>query len=191
VIMEICEYYSDIPKILYNSKTNEPHKHCPMCNRFLLEEGVQYIIEKAFSQNETVMDFAICLDCYQKEILDIYSLESQKSFEKYFAERVDFNRRRSVFTEKYQDDFDKWTEYCLCTAKPIRECKEYQLAAQCDGIHVLYHHMPFAISDEGATELEGLLSEKTKEDLQDFMDQINPQPHLEKSPDNSHTPVLV
>ncbi|MES0491140.1 MAG: hypothetical protein ABUK01_14165 [Leptospirales bacterium] len=189
--MEICEHYSDIPEILYNAATGEPHTHCPLCDRFLLDEGIQYIIEKAISQNDILMDFAICLECYQKGIGELYSIESRKNFENYFDNRVDFNLRQKTFTEKFQNKFDKWTEYCLCTAKPIRDCKEYQLAAQCEGRQVLYHYMPFAISDEGIIELENLLSKKTKEDLRDFMNQINPQPSLEKSPDNSRTPVLV
>lgn len=187
--LEFTEHYCDIPEILYNEKTKSPHTHCKNCGLDLLKDDTPYFIEKAFQDGRALFDYAMCLSCYSQMGEELLSKESKESIHRFFHERVDFFKRRDLFTEKFGTDLSHWIEYCLLTAKPIAECSEYQLAAQCEGDQLLFYYMPFAISDEGVDEIMSVLSEKTKENLKDFTESLIDDPQLKK--DKPRYPVLI
>ena len=64
-----------LPKQFYNSETGQPIAHCIMCNRFLLEDGVTYMIEKAIKQHhelnfsEPIFEYAMCMACATKMLI--------------------------------------------------------------------------------------------------------------------------
>jgi hypothetical protein len=51
---------------------------------------------------------------------------------------------------------------------PIVHSSEYQIVAQCDGKHMLFTYMPYAISSTAMDEMTDLLSEKSLGEIDDF-----------------------
>ena len=59
----------DIPQDLYSFEKDRPFDRCIECNKFLLNEDTEYLIEKAirnyqgFQAKDVIFDYAICMDC--------------------------------------------------------------------------------------------------------------------------------
>lgn len=184
------ENISKVPDIFYNSQTGTPHEYCFNCNTYLLESGTLYIVEKAFRDGIVVFDYALCLDCQEKMWKEMISKESEERIMAYFDKKLDLERRMHDFAKRHKNNIQEWLKYCLLTGKPIAESREYQIYGQFDGDILPYLIMPYAISDEGIEEIIPILSKKTKENLEDFMEQLNPSPFLVKPFDSGRLPVL-
>ena len=159
--------YIPLPPLFHSDQRDGPFETCTVCDRELLIDGVQYIVEKAVRKGETIFEFAICFDCHEN-LADDLSAESQRRIDAHFGERVDIVERRKALLERAPDDAYPWLETCLLTKKPRAECKEFQLFAQCDGGDLLFAYMPYMISGEGMEGLIRLLSKRTRETLDDF-----------------------
>jgi len=163
-----------LPKEFYNSDTGQPIAHCIMCNRFLLENGVTYMIEKAIKQHhelnfaEPIFEYAMCMACAIKMNAAL-SEESRMRINDYFGRHVNFERRRAALERKSATEIQPWIEHCLIKNTPIHESGEYQLVAQCYGDKLLMTSMPFALSLEALEEMSGLLSAKSQGEMDDFI----------------------
>ena len=57
-----------IPSLFWSDITCKPFENCIKCERYLLEEGTLYLIEKAiksyvgFDATSTVFEYAMCMD---------------------------------------------------------------------------------------------------------------------------------
>jgi hypothetical protein len=166
--------YTRIPKILCSSDTGKPFTNCMVCNQYLLNDGTPYVIEKAVKNHkdlkvkEVIFEYAMCLSCSVKMNSSL-SEESRQRIDTYFQENTDLAKRRARLLGKKTIRPNDWINRCVIKDTPIRNSGEYQIVAQCDGKHMLFSYMPFALSMEALDEISSLLSAKSLGEIDDFM----------------------
>jgi len=159
----------------YSFATGKPFDRCVTCNTYLLAPGTQYMIEKAVIRypeagiTDVAFEYAMCLPCAE-EMRQSLSEESLVRLENHFREHADLAGRQRLMEQPTTTEAKDWIANCLLTHSPIAEATEYQLIAHCNGPHLLLGVAPYMISGKAADELSGLLSAKTKEILDDFID---------------------
>ncbi len=164
-----------IPKEFYSTETKAPIERCIDCDRFLLEEGVEYIIEKAmrhyksYDLNNTIFEYAICKECAQKMMASL-SRSSLSKINEHFDLNTDLSlRAQRNLKQTKAPRIDDLIGNCLLKGTPRKENREYQICCQCVGDQMVLSHMPYMIGMEAMEEIQELLSPETKRELDDFV----------------------
>jgi len=165
----------EIPEVFQNSITKKPFEHCLSCNKYLLEDGTPYLIEKAVRNykehkvTDVIFEYAMCMDCMES-MRDAVSKESLQRMEEYFLSQVNFLERQLQLLNNETLDIDPWISKCMVKETPREELDEYQLYCQCDGKNMVFTYMPYMIGGEAIEEMAELLSAKSRGEIDDFMD---------------------
>ena len=109
----------DIPKEFYSTETNAPIDTCIDCERYLLVEGAEYVIEKAirhysaFDLDNTIFEYAICKECAVKMMASL-SRDSLVKIHDHFEQYADIGQRLTdnLNTDK-EPDLDALIGRCL------------------------------------------------------------------------------
>lgn len=163
--------YAPIPEVFWSFETGRPFTRCSLCGRDLMEEGTNYLIEKAFREGETLFEHALCLDCHvgcQEEM----SEESRRNIRAYFADRVDIESRPMQLQQKAGADSARWLDHCLVKGYPLEECGEYQIYGFCIDRDLIFNGAPYMICGEVIDEILELLSSQTLGVLGDISDRL-------------------
>ena len=164
--------FSIIPKVFQKSDGGLMET-CILCNKNLLQPAQDYFIEKAFRvipeyrKTEVIFEYAMCLSCAESMRNELSS-ESKERIERYFQEHLDFSKRQSLLQPR-RAAFPNWIRECLVSGNPIKKSTEYSLYAHAYGKKLVYDMFPYAISGAAMEEVNELLSEKTREVLDDFI----------------------
>jgi len=170
-----------IPELFF-SIDGEPLRECVVCTRPLLRSGVRYLIERAFVGDEPIFEYAICFDCQEGMSNDV-SPESTQRVEAHFEERVDVEARRHRLPSPTQKEVAPWLEQCFLTKTNQRDCRSYAIYAECEGAWMQLGDLPLMLSDRGMQDLERLLSKKTRESRDDFVDRhLGMPPEMKRDP---------
>lgn len=173
--LTISYEYVPVPDLFRSDVTGDLIPTCISCEKKLLQDGTQYLIEKAFKRIpraglvNTIFEYAICRDCAEQMHQKI-SVHSRKTMNDYFQSKVDLDQRREYLADSL--DPDRWLDNCLITGKPIDECSEYQIFCQCDGADMMFSNLPYALSGEAIAGIQEIISPETKEELDRFSDDI-------------------
>ena len=173
--MEYTQHYIDIPPAFQSDETAALFEHCLGCNLYLLDNGTQYVIEKAyrryqgFDTQDTVFEYAMCLDCFM-QLQEAMSEESMNRVRSYFDRHIDLFDRRTALLNKDALNVEDWLDRCLVKGTPISEMDEYQIFGHCDGKDLLFTLFPYAIGGEAIDEISLLLSNKTLGEIDGFME---------------------
>lgn len=163
-----------ISDILKDSITKEYLRECLLCKRDVLQLNLPYVIEKAIKRfpelevEQTIFEYCMCRECHMKGYNEL-SKESRDSVKQYFLDRqrqVSNRLEESFDMENLETLFDR----CLISDTPKTELQEYQLYAHCQGTDVRLEQGAFMMSGLVIAELAELLSKKTRDHLDDFMD---------------------
>jgi len=160
----------EIPKEFYSFDTGKLFSECMICGRDLLTSGVTYMIEKSIRRypdldaSETIYDYAICMPCAveQKKAM---SEESLRRIEQYFTNG--FQNGAAFIGDM---TMEQRLEKCLIYGKPIGEMSEYVLQAACVGNKLSDSLPPFVIGQKAMNEISELLSAKTRDEIDGFID---------------------
>ncbi len=167
----------DIPSIFYDTVEEKPIEKCQLCEAFLLSDHY-YFIEKAFRKTEVIYEFALCYHCINKMKKKI-SKESLKKMENYMKTQEGFLEREKELNSNDYNDQD-WLGRCAITQKDKSELEEHVIVGMFEGNQMLASIFPYAISTNALENLQSQLSEKTKEEMGNFKnDLIKPSPELE------------
>lgn len=152
-----------IPKEFYDSTTKTPLAHCKRCKKELLVSHAEYVIEKVVKRidgiEQVLFEYAICMDCI-KDVQDEISEESAENIKQHMLAKMEAVRDRPF----------EGTNACLWSGIPREELDEFQLIAKCVGDKTFSFQPPFMVSGAMMEELDGLLSAKTRDTLDRFMD---------------------
>ena len=165
--------YIDIPKIFYPEEGNIPFVNCTICHKDLLNNDVNYLIEKAYKQElsdgsrKLVFEFVYCLDCLEK-FRDEFSKESKLKIDQFFDEKTNLEKRQNELIKYDLFEPEIWLNNCIVKNKSIDEVEEFQICALCNGGDMLYHHYPYMICGEAMDELVEVLSPQTLDIINDF-----------------------
>jgi hypothetical protein len=163
-----------IPKIFYSSETGKPFENCMVCNAYLLTDEMSYAIEKVVRQvpsleiKEILFEYAICNTC-MFTMYNRMSVESRKKIQEFYQKHDTQNKRRKDLAISQDNRTQSWIRYCFIHDTLISKSPEYQLTAQFTGKHLHQDHMPLAISFEAMEEMNSLLSDETRQEMDDFM----------------------
>ena len=189
----------NIPGIFHSIESGEPFDRCMSCNCNLLEEGTQYVIEKAIKQyqdynaTDTIFEYAICMKCHS-EFIKSYSDTSLANIQNYFLENIGENPQKEDLKKRLEEEghfnIEDWTSHCIIKGTPINKLSEYQIGCHCIGDKMLVSGMPFVIGNKALDEISQLLSNKTIDQMNGFVDEfLGLPPDLKKLLPDS--PVLI
>lgn len=181
--MTTPDRFVDIPKSFYSYSSGLPFDRCIDCDKYLLNEGTEYFIEKAirqydgFSAQDVIFEYAICAECTDTVKKSI-SQHSMLAIEQYFIENIDINERMKIMNANPKAP-EQWINQCLVSQQSISEATEYQVFAQCNGTSLNLTHMPYMVSGIILDQIQEILSPETRDELNDFMDRnLGPSPEL-------------
>lgn len=166
----------DIPKAFYSDETGAPFQECLGCNLNLLDSGTDYLIEKAYRRypkygtQDTVFEYAMCFDCVLK-IQEAMSAESTQRVRAYFDQHVDLFARDEALGNKDVVNIKDWLSNCMVKGQPVSAMTEYQIYGHCVGGKLQMTMLPYAIGGEAIDEISNLLSNKTIDEIDGFMDE--------------------
>ena len=160
-----------IPPVLHSFLHEGLFERCLMCEKFLLEDGTPYVIEKAIRGDEPIFEYAICAKCYA-QVSDELSRESTIRVHDHFVRQgVDLVKRRRDLAQRASDSIEPWIDRCVVTGVPRRECTEYQIYAECVGRNLKLAYAPFLIGGHALAGIVELLSPQTRDRLNDFIEE--------------------
>lgn len=183
-----------IPPVFYAEDTEAPFDECLACDRPLLEDSTDYVIEKGFRSfkaydvEETIFGYALCLSCHAR-LTNSFSTESKQRCQSYLNENVDLWERTASLLEGDSLDPERWTRRCIVNETSKDELKEYQILAHCRGDDMLLTHLPLMIGGPAVDDLVQRLSNETLDDLGGFRNEFfDLPPELKRNPQG---PVLA
>ena len=183
--------FKDITPNFYQDANQKPFCECTFCGKNLQDSNEPYLIEKSFKRNReskqllTVIEYAICMQCTIKKSQAI-SEESKQNIEKYMRENV-LNLEENLSNR----DLTEKLGVCAASGKNVEDLDEFNLVGQFIGDKMLVREFPVVMSHEISEEIQGLLSEKTKEEFDKFMDTITGVPPELKELFKTKRPVLI
>ncbi|MBV6639871.1 MAG: hypothetical protein KI791_04105 [Cyclobacteriaceae bacterium] len=164
------EELRDIPRGLYSYIDDKPFTHCIECEKFLLSEDTEYLVERIcknypeYGTTETIFDYALCMECAMKLHSEM-SLESQQTLQNYFMKNIDLESRNKI---KDNLSIGDSIANCVVSGKPMKDCQEYQVCAHCVGDKVYMGNPPYMLSGNVLEEIMNLLSNKTQDMMNGF-----------------------
>ena len=186
--LEFMPNFIPLPVEFYSFTEEGPFSKCTLCGEPLLEDGTPYLIHKAFHRSEVIFEYAMCLPCRAK-MQEELSTESLEHINQYM-DQFHIEARNEQLLEEYGTEVAAWISHCLISGKPIDGEDEYHYYAFCDGPDLVFNGLPMALAGGVDEELNELLSQKTRDRLDGFVDeQFGLPPELKKPIKGS--PILI
>lgn len=166
---------TDIPEIFQPYDKSEHFSHCVSCNVYLLDENIEYVIEKAIRQypeygtTDVIFEYAMCLKCTEKMRKEL-SEESLQRVEAYIMKQGNLIEQSQKLRDAHNWNVKDWLSKCAFTGQAIEDQSEYQIIAHCKGNQLVFSAMPYMISAQAMEEMSELLSQKTQDELNRFID---------------------
>jgi hypothetical protein len=180
----------EIPKMFKTFVSEAYFSNCITCDKYLLDDDTEYVIEKVISHGNVELEYSMCLDCVEK-MRQKMSKESMERVNKYFEENFNFYAKRYDLLASQSSNIDDYISSCLFKDKSIHEMDEYQLLGHCRGDKMLLSVFPYIVCKDAIEEVQELLSVKTREELDDFTDKYFGLPPDLKEILRSKRPVLI
>ena len=169
--MEPFEDFCPIPEMFYSFETGEPFQTCNLCGKDLMEDRENYLIEKAFKNDETLFEYAMCWECREKMRGEI-SQQSMRLIDNYFDEHVSLIDWRKNCLESHGYSAEGWLSHCLVKGTSIDETEDYQIFGHFVDHNIDFSGFPYALSDAAMEDLVNLLSDKTLGFLNDTSNKL-------------------
>ena len=167
-------YIEKVPLTFFSDETGEPFRNCFNCERTLSDKGIFYCIEKAikrypaFDSQDTIFEHALCVDC-QVRLHQFLSKESRQLISNFIASNVDFAARKKDLMQSQKPDLEQWLSTCIVTGNHVSSESEYQIYCLCHGDSIVFDLMPFMVSGSAINQMQKLLSQQTRDQLDHYM----------------------
>jgi len=168
---------AEIPPVFYSEEKESIFRSCTFCQKELIQSNSHYFVEKAFKSypvkgvKDIIFEYAICASCHQQMHSQL-SESSRKAINNFFQE----NRKPQILTSEQSYDPNNYLKYCSLSNAKTQELEEYQIIGEFQGDKIILSGLPIVLSGAIMDEVQELLSPETKEELDDFMDQITDLP---------------
>ena len=186
----------NIPPLFHAYSTHAPFERCISCDKYLLEDNTEYLIEKAIRQypdygtQDVIFEYAMCFNCAELMRQEL-SQESMANIQQYFNDRVDLYGHHQEMMYDHSLDAEAWLNRCIVTGEPRATLEEYQIYGHCQGNQLVFSYMPYLISGQAMEALSELISEKTKGEIDRFIDEHFGIPPELKEPIKDRPLVLI
>ncbi len=160
----------DIPKEFHSVSEEGPFHHCQVCERELYQSNEHYFVEKAMKRvnpetEYVVYEYALCTSCAE-DMQDKMSQESRWAINRYMWSQANPLTLKDRMEGKA--DWEQRAGSCLIKGIPKEEADEYTLCGYFRGDKLLVREFPYMISMKAMDEISELLSEETKDEMDDF-----------------------
>ena len=180
------EFKIEIPRLFYSDADNKPFENCQVCDKYLLEKGNSYVIEKAFKNyegfefNTTLFEYAICLDCHT-QVQQSMSEESLKNLQQYYMQIMAEKGNKPIVIDVGNFNLNDWLSNCFFKGDSIKDMNEFQLVAQFNGNEMVLNIPPMVVGERAMEEMADLLSAETIDEIDGFRKQfLGPDPAIEE-----------
>lgn len=176
-----------IPRLFFDTVKDLPFSNCSKCNVFLLDDNIEYMIEKVLVPNDVLYEFAICSRCImsiQKEISK-ESLQNMQQFNEY-----ELNKRIQKINHLVNKDFETIKKE-LSDEHPGLSYENCNVMAFFKGRNLVDDYPAVCVSTQALEKMQDVLSKKTKDSFDDFMDFIGDVPPGLEELFKTRKPVLV
>ncbi len=170
-----------IPELFWSSEQDKPFEICTVCEQDLMNLGHLYWIEKTFEGPEAVFECALCIKCHQK-LQEDFSTESRDRLGEYLDERVDPRFRDEELRSISGRHIAPWISHCIATGEPASQLRDYQLLGCCAGPHLMLSFFPCLISGQAVQAMQQLISEQTRNTMNNFIERYFGVPGSANSP---------
>jgi len=159
-----------IPKVFYRYDTGEPFSECMICQADLLSSGRPYVIEKSIKRyaelnaTDIIYEYAICMPCAMEQ-KKAMSAESLQNIENYFS--TNLPRDPGLPPEMTVEEH---LNRCLLFGEPVQKMTEYVIQAACVGNKLSPMVPPYVIGEKAMHEISELISAKTRDEIDGFID---------------------
>ena len=165
----------EIPNEFHSLETDDEFKTCCDCGCELIDSAQMYMIQKSFSKDECVMEFALCHAC--KEKLDAQI--SDESKEAIYDFLFDHTEMANPSVNCSHEDSMKQIKECLTCGKARQACQSYTYSGLFLGKHLVTGPMPMMICDDCQGKMAEKMSEHTKDVKDKFYEENFPGPPSE------------
>lgn len=179
-----------VPELFKSDISEQPIENCVICEKYLLDEGTPYFIEKAFKDGKVEIEYAMCMECAEK-MKGSMSRQSMSNIQNYFMANMNPNKYQTIDMDDESFDPEIMLKSCAVKGIPREELDEYQIAGFFNGPYLSPQTLPFLISGEVADELNELLSKETKGEIDGFVDDYIGLPPEWKEILKTHRPILI
>jgi hypothetical protein len=151
----------NIPDKFHSLETDAEFKTCCDCGCELIDSAQMYMIQKSFSKDECVMEFALCFSC--KEKLDgQISDESKEAIYDFLFDNTEMMEASGKYS--HEEAMQK-IEACLTCGK-LRE--GYTYSGLFVGTHLVAGPLPIMICDQ----CQGTMAENMSDHTKDVRDKF-------------------
>ena len=150
----------------------DPWKENPLSPNSQNDNQVIYMVEKVYRGSEAIMEMAICLPCLM-QMQDEISDESKAIIQNQFHSQIDWEARLEWSLSQAAEnklDPQRWLESCIFTGDSRSNLYSFQACGMFYGNQLMLNQLPYILSGKAIEKISGLLSTKTKDHMQDFID---------------------
>ena len=178
---------NEIPEPFHSFETDAPFTECCDCGCELIKSAQMYMVQKNYSGNECVMEYALCSGC--KDKLD--EQMSDKSKEALFDFLFDHAEMVEAPDDYTTDDAMAQIEECLTCGKERSKCRGYSYSGLFVGTTLVPGPMPMMICDQCQEKVADDLSEQTKDVRDKFYEENFPGPPSEADLPTKGKPMFI
>lgn len=170
-----------LPPLLLPDEGEGDTHNCLLCGKTLSNSDEPYLMEKAYKQavklkvRETLFSYTMCLPCAQDMTRQL-SKESRQRINRYLQENI------RPFSYMGKEEMNVRLNECAFTGKMVWQMSEFQIMALCKRGQLYIGDWnddvspPLIMSGDTADALQQQMSQKTKDELDKFMDTVSGLP---------------
>ncbi|MDF1810639.1 MAG: hypothetical protein P1V20_00425 [Verrucomicrobiales bacterium] len=148
-----------VPEDFFSFETGEPFEVCIECKSDITGPNSDYIIEKAWQDDELIYEYALCESCC-RDLRGEMSKESMKYLKKALRKPV----------------LKTTIDGCRCCGLPRLELPGYTLIGSCLGREMIFWNVPVLICEPCLAIIAEGLSKQTRDIMDDFEERNFPGP---------------
>lgn len=162
---------------LISGETGEPFSHCISCKLPLLEIDAPWLVNKEFSKDECILEYAICQPCRDGVSAKLCA-GSKESVRKFLETEIDWKERLREFMQ-YADPTERF-DACIACRTPRSEMGGFGISALLDsGGSLVTGPLPLLICRPCIGRMTAHLSEESRKVWKDFLTEHFEGPPLE------------
>lgn len=151
----------------HSHETGKPFQTCISCGLTLADPEQPFLVAKSFNRGECIFEYAICEDC-RANMSEEFSEDSRANLANFFEQRVNIKQRSMLLA--FGPNPEPWMAHCAACQKPREEMQSYSIGGLLLGSEMLFDPYPLSLCGECEEEIQGLLSKKTRDIWDEFVE---------------------
>ncbi len=187
-------WFTSLPKLFWSEYTEAPFARCIDCN-CELDDCEFYLVQKCYVGTEPVFEFAICNTC-RANMSARCSDETNRAIHSFLQEHISRREREFIELTDMEEVLRKGTDECVICSQLRSECRRCTIGGLCQEMDLVVQHglqgqSPLMICQDCEVSMSHLVSKKTRETWDRFVEENFDDPPGVGIDRPSGTPVLI